>query len=76
MCILLPVLRQHLLAAAAEALAVLLQAGEHDLIALAHLGAAEAADVARACIVLTRRLREGAGRAPGSPARSSLGLTS
>jgi hypothetical protein len=59
--ILLPVLGQHLFAGAAEALAVLLQAGQDHLVALAHMGAAEAADIARAGVVLMRRLRERAG---------------
>jgi hypothetical protein len=49
---------QHLVAAAADALAVLLQTGQHDLVALAHLGAAQARDVAGTGIMLVRRLRE------------------
>src|SRR4029077_18858246 len=44
--------------AAADALAVLLQTGQHDLVALAHLGAAQARDVAGTGIMLVRRLRE------------------
>src|SRR5581483_1313709 len=59
---LLPVFGQHLFAGAAEALAVLLQAGQHHLVALAHMGAAEAGHIARTGVVLMRSL---CGRAGG-----------
>jgi hypothetical protein len=52
------VLGQHLLAGAAETLAVLLEAGQHDLVAGIHLGAAKARNVASAGIMLAWRLRE------------------
>ena len=48
---LLPVFGQDLVAGLAEPGAVLLQAGQHDLIALIHMGAAEARHIARAGIV-------------------------
>ena len=54
----LPVLGQHLLARAAEVLAVLLQAGQDDLVALAYMSAAEARDVARAGIMFVHGLCE------------------
>ena len=46
--LLLPVARQRLLAALADLGAVLLQAGQHDLIAILHLRPAILRDVARA----------------------------
>jgi len=49
--VLLPVIRQHLVAAFGEPATVLLEAGEHSLIAIVHHRAAEARDVARTGIV-------------------------
>ena len=56
---LLPVIGQHLLAGLAEPGAVLLQAGQHDLVAIIHLRTAKARDVTRAGVVplLRRRAR-------------------
>jgi hypothetical protein len=57
-CKLLPVAGQHLLARLADAGAVLLQTGQHDLVTILHLGAAESRDVAGAGIMaLLRRSR-------------------
>ena len=50
--------RQHFLAGLADPRAVLLQAGQHDLVAVIHIGAAKSRDVASAGIVpLLRRSR-------------------
>jgi len=56
---LLPIIGQHLFAGLAEPGAVLLQAGQHDRIAVIHHRTAEARNVARAGIVplLRRRAR-------------------
>src|SRR5207237_6602143 len=56
---LLPVIGQHLVAGFRESRAVLLQAGEHDLVAVIHMRAAKARDVARAGVV---SLLRGGGR--------------
>ena len=50
MMALLPVVGERLLAGLAETAAMLLQAGQHDLIALAEMGAAEPRGIARAGI--------------------------
>ena len=57
---LLPVAGQHLLARLAEPGAVLLQARQHDLVAVIEMGAAKARGVARAgvlALLLLRRSR-------------------
>ncbi len=48
---LLPVLGQDLVAGLREPGAVLLQAGQHDLIAFIHMGPAKSRDVARAGVM-------------------------
>ena len=58
--LLLPVARQHLLAGLADLRAVLLQAGQHDLIAILHLRPAKPRDVARAGVMPRLLLRRGA----------------
>jgi hypothetical protein len=51
------VIRQHLVAAFAQPRAILLEAGEHSLVAIVHHGAAKARDVARAGVVSGLLLR-------------------
>ncbi|MGY3122223.1 hypothetical protein ACVWXN_008560 [Bradyrhizobium sp. i1.4.4] len=55
--VLLPVIRQHLVAGFAEAGTVLLEASEHGAIAIVHHGTAEARHIARAGIVAGLLLR-------------------
>jgi hypothetical protein len=57
----LPVLGHQPLAGPTDAAAVLLQAGEHGLIAVVDDWAAKARSIARAGVVLARRLRQRAG---------------
>jgi hypothetical protein len=56
------VVDQNFLAAPRNPAAVLLQAGQHDLIAGVHLGATKPRNVACAGIVLVRGLRRGGSR--------------
>ena len=49
--LLLPVIRQHLLAGLGELAAILLQAGQHDLITFLHVRPAKPRDIARAGIM-------------------------
>jgi hypothetical protein len=54
---LLPVIGQYLCAGLAEAGAIFLEAGQHDLVAIIHVGAAEPRNVPRAGIVSLLRRR-------------------
>ncbi len=68
---LLPVIGQHLLAGFREPRAILLQAAQHDLVAIVHVGATEPRNVPRTGVVSLLRGGAGSEQNEGNDERKS-----